>query len=98
MPDPVLRGIHHLKLPVSDLEASLAWWQRAVDAERLDALDHRDVDGELFAVELRIPGVDVQVELRLNPERAPDLRNFDPITFLIGSQQDAADLARRLDR
>jgi len=27
--------VHHLKLPVSDLEASIAWYQRVLSAQHL---------------------------------------------------------------
>ena len=38
---PPLQGIHHLKLPVSDLDTSLTFYQRAFGARRIPAADHR---------------------------------------------------------
>ena len=38
---PPLQGIHHLKLPVSDLDTSLTFYERAFGARRIPEADHR---------------------------------------------------------
>lgn len=43
------RWVHHLKLPVSDLEASIAWYQRVLSAQRLSKFDHVDSSGTSYA-------------------------------------------------
>jgi catechol 2,3-dioxygenase-like lactoylglutathione lyase family enzyme len=79
--EPVLAGVHHLKIPVSDLDTSTAWYGTALRAHRDERFDHRDADGRLFGVILTIPGVDIPVELRLAPESAAATAGHDPITF-----------------
>jgi catechol 2,3-dioxygenase-like lactoylglutathione lyase family enzyme len=64
MTAPVLRGLHHVKLPVSDLDTSLRWYQRVFDARCLAQFDHYDGAGYRYAVIVRLPGVDVPIELR----------------------------------
>ncbi len=77
-----LSGIHHLKIPVADLESSAAWFGKVLGAERLSRFDHKD-DEKLFAVILRIPGVDILVELRHAPKAAAAVVGYDPITFAV---------------
>jgi catechol 2,3-dioxygenase-like lactoylglutathione lyase family enzyme len=56
MTEPALiSGIHHLKVFVSDLAASLSWWEAATGARRDPALDHRSAGGQLFAYVVRHP-------------------------------------------
>ncbi len=85
MSAPPLRGIHHLKLPVTDLEVSLAWYRRVFAAHHLDAFDHFDRHGVRYAVILVLPGVDVPVELRWAPHAARAMRGYDPVSFVAGT-------------
>ena len=81
---PPLQGIHHLKLPVSDLDTSLAFYERAFGARRIPEADHRRVsDGSLYAYILAVPGLGTALELRLDPERAERHRLFDPVTIAV---------------
>lgn len=81
---PPLQGIHHLKLPVSDLDTSLTFYERAFGARRIPEADHRRVaDGSLYAYILTVPGLGTALELRLDPERAERHRLFDPVTIAV---------------
>jgi catechol 2,3-dioxygenase-like lactoylglutathione lyase family enzyme len=88
MPAPRLRGLHHLKLPVADLDRSLAWYQRVFEAEHLSRFDHFGDDGVRYAVMLALPGVDVPVELRWAPVAAAVTTGYDPINFAVGGLDD----------
>ena len=88
MPNPTLSGIHHLKLPVSDLAASLDFYERAFGARRIPAADHRrESDGALYAYILEVPGLGTLLELRLNPARAAAHALFDPITIAVADRE-----------
>jgi catechol 2,3-dioxygenase-like lactoylglutathione lyase family enzyme len=90
---PPLQGIHHLKLPVTDLDTSLAFYQRAFGARRIPEADHRRAsDGSLYAYILAVPGLGTALELRLDPGRAERHRLSDPVTTAVG---DRATLAAR---
>ena len=72
---PVFTGIHHLKLPVSDLGTSLEWFRQAFGADRVEKFDHHDEHG-----------VEQLVELRLAPEAAQAVAGYDPVTFGVADE------------
>lgn len=83
---PTFTGVHHIKFPVSDLDASTAWFERTLLATRISRFDHVDADGRLFAVILTLPGVAVPTELRLAPDAAKATAGYDPITFGVADE------------
>ena len=91
---PLLRGVHHLKFPVSDLERSLCFYERALGAHRIAEWDHIHKDGTCYAMILDVPGLGTKLELRLDPAQAGAQRGFDPITLAV---QDRAALAAWMD-
>lgn len=81
---PNVTGIHHVKVPVSNINVSLAWYTRVMGAQRLTNLDHIDSTGVLYAVELAMPSFGRTVmELRLNTEQSSAQQMFDPITWAV---------------
>ena len=91
---PVLAGIHHLKLPVTDLARSLAWYRSRLGYQvRLEFVEQ----GTLMGYGLGHPAGGPDLGLRLDPERARAAAGFD--YFAIGVADKAAmdRLARRLD-
>ena len=77
-------GIHHVKLPVSDLSRSREWYERVlgytVDRE------FPDDDGVVRGVGGRLPGQGVPVALRQNAEAAAGNAGFDPVSFAIADR------------
>jgi len=49
VPAPATKGLHHVKLPVSDLDASLAWYARVLGAQHQAQFDHFDERGQRWA-------------------------------------------------
>lgn len=86
-----------MKLPVSDLNASLVWYQRVFGAEHRQEFDHVDSDGVRFGAIMQLPGVKAAVELRLAPYAAAAIRGYDPVTFIAGSDDDLDGWVRHLD-
>jgi catechol 2,3-dioxygenase-like lactoylglutathione lyase family enzyme len=87
MTTPTIGGIHHLKLPVSDLAVSLAFYERVFGARRIPEADHRrQDDGSLYAYILIVPGLGTLLELRLHPVRARAHAGFDPIILSVADR------------
>jgi catechol 2,3-dioxygenase-like lactoylglutathione lyase family enzyme len=90
---PALAGIHHLKLPVTDLARSLDWYSSRLGYQvSMEFVEH----GELRGYSLRHPNGGPELGLRLDPERARAAAGFD--YFSIGVPDKAAmdELASRL--
>jgi catechol 2,3-dioxygenase-like lactoylglutathione lyase family enzyme len=83
---PSLSGIHHLKIPVSDLAASLAWYRRVLGARHRTEFDHHSPAGATYAHIIEIPGLPALVELRTAPAAAAALSGFDPVTYLVATR------------
>lgn len=94
---PYLAGVHHLKLPVSDLPTGIAWFETALGARRVESFDHRHPDGTLFGVIMLLPGVAIPVELRLNPVVATAIAGFDPVTLGVDGIEDLRAWVAHLD-
>lgn len=76
---PSLDGIHHLKLPVTDLDRSLAWYQRHLGYEVMTEF----VEGGVrMGVAMTHPNGGPDLALRSDPERARAAAGFD--YFAIG--------------
>jgi catechol 2,3-dioxygenase-like lactoylglutathione lyase family enzyme len=93
---PTVRGIHHVKVPVSDLAASRRFYETALGAVRLPGADHRHADGRLYAHVLRLPGTEILLELRHNPEQAARHHGFDPLTLAVADRAELAEWDRLL--
>jgi hypothetical protein len=83
---PIVTGIHHVKVPVSNINVSLAWYTRVMGAKHLTNLDHINAQGQRYAVELMLPSFGrTAMELRLNSDQAKSQEMFDPITWGVES-------------
>ena len=91
---PALAGIHHLKLPVTDLARSLEWYRSRLGYDvQVEFIEQ----GRLMGYGLAHPAGGPHLGLRLDPERARVAAGFD--YFAIGVPDKAAidQLARKLD-
>lgn len=80
---PGLVGLHHLTVPVTDLLASSAWFERVLGARRDARLDHDDDAGRRVAVILVVTGLGTLLQLRIDPVAVAGVRGFLPITFQV---------------
>ena len=95
---PGLQGVHHLKLPVGDLQRSLGFYERVFGATRILEADHRRRDdGSLYAHILIVPGLGTLLELRLNPSRALAHSGFDPIVLSVADRSALSTWIKHLD-
>jgi catechol-2,3-dioxygenase len=91
----VITGVHHIKLPVSDVETSRRWYEGVLGFETV--LDFVE-DGEVKGVALRRGGCQAQIALRHDPERARALAGFDAVALLVATRDDVAEWEAELDR
>ena len=90
-----LAGFHHVKLPVSNVERSRAWYQRV-----LDLVPHIDFveDGVLMGVAMSSPDGSLELALRQDSVRAKALAGFDPFALAVPTHSDLQQWRDRLDR
>jgi len=95
---PEIVGLHHLKLPVSDLARSLSFYETVFGARRIPEADHRrQDDGSLYAYILIVPGLGTLLELRLDAGRAATHAGFNPIVLSVKDRAALADWIGHLD-
>ena len=90
---PLILGLHHVRLPVSDVLRSRDWYCDVLGFEPI--LDYME--------EYRLVGVAVQhrvgvtLGLHLDPERAAALRGFAVVALRVAAPAVLQDWSRRLD-
>jgi catechol 2,3-dioxygenase-like lactoylglutathione lyase family enzyme len=90
---PRLAGVHHLKLPVTDLQRSLDWYQTRLGYEvELEFVER----GKLMGYALRHPNGGPMLGLRLDPERAAAAAGFDYFSIGVPDKPAIEELAERL--
>lgn len=91
-----LAGIHHVKIPVTDLPRSLAWYGRVFGFR--PTVEFPDEEGVIRGVAGQMPGLgDTLVAFRENPEAAQGCQGFDPVGFAVADRADAERWAAHLD-
>src|SRR6266567_850043 len=94
MPDvPALAGVHHLKLPVTDLARALAWYSSRLgyraEAEFVE-------QGKLMGYSMAHPNGGPVLGLRLDPARARAAAGFDYFSIGVPGRDAIDGLASRL--
>jgi catechol 2,3-dioxygenase-like lactoylglutathione lyase family enzyme len=94
MPDaPALAGVHHLKLPVTDLDRSREWYLSRLGYQvQLEFVEQ----GQLMGYVLAHPNGGPQLALRLDPERCRAAAGFDYFSIGVPDRAAIEELAARL--
>lgn len=90
---PALAGIHHVKLPVSDLQRSMDWYESRLGYYLTQ--EFRE-DGELAGVAMSHPNGGPNLALRLNPDLAAQVAGFDYFAIGVPDETTIRTLAERL--
>ena len=88
-------GLHHIKIPVSDLPTSRAWYERVFDLEPLTEF-RDDEDGVVRGVSYRSKR-ELSLALREDPRAAGGFAGFDPFAIMLRGRSDIEHWAERLD-
>src|SRR5437867_13069224 len=90
---PILAGIHHLKLPVTDLARSLDWYRSRLGYQlQVEFVEQ----GTLMGCALTHPAGGPDLALRLDPDRARADAGFDHFAIGVPGKATIDLLARRL--
>jgi catechol 2,3-dioxygenase-like lactoylglutathione lyase family enzyme len=93
---PELAGIHHLKIPVTDLARSVEWYGKVFGFKA--TWEFPDDDGVVRGVAGELPGLgDTQVAFRVNARAAAGCENFDPVSLGVRDKSDVEAWAAHLD-
>lgn len=96
MSQPKLSGIHHVKIPVTDLARSRAWYERVFDLRV--TMEFPEEDGVVRGLGGHVPGLgEVGLALRLNPLAAQGSQGFDPVSFGVDDRSGIEAWASHLD-
>jgi catechol 2,3-dioxygenase-like lactoylglutathione lyase family enzyme len=96
MARPALAGVHHVKIPVTDLDRAVNWYARVFGFEV--TMKFPEADGVVRGVAGRIPGLgDTLLALRLNPAAAEGCKGFDPVSFAVDGRADVEAWGEHLD-
>lgn len=90
---PRLAGVHHLKLPVSDLSRSREWYESRLGYRLVQ--EFRE-EGKLMGLVLEHPNGGPSFALRLDPERAQAAAGFDYFSIGVPDKESIESLAARL--
>ena len=90
---PVLAGIHHLKLPVTDLSRSRDWYESRLGYQVVAEFVEQ---GQLMGYSLAHPNGGPPLALRLDPDRARAAAGFDYFSIGVPDKDAIGQLADRL--
>ena len=90
---PVLAGIHHLKLPVTDLARSRDWYQSRLGYQVVAEIVEQ---GKLMGLAMAHPNGGPRLALRLDPDRARAAAGFDYFSIGVPDKDAIRRLADRL--
>ena len=91
---PTLAGIHHLKLPVRDLQRSADWYGRVLGYRVVTEFVEQ---GHLAGLGLEHPDGGPPLALRRDPDRAAAAAGFDYFSFGVPDLAGIQEVASRLD-
>src|SRR5882757_88010 len=93
-----LAGIFSVKLPVTDLQRSLQWYQQVFDVRPIIEFPD-DTDGVVRGIACEVPGLgDTGLALREDPDHARGISGFAPVNFAVRDKAAIEAWAGRLDR
>lgn len=83
MPPPI-QYIHHLKFPVTDVDASVTFYEKVFSAQEQSSLTHRDPKThDVYAKVVKIPGFQPMMELWRSAESAKAQAGYDFLTLAV---------------
>jgi catechol 2,3-dioxygenase-like lactoylglutathione lyase family enzyme len=85
--DPTFAGVHHVAVPVTDIERSRDWYEAVLGFR---SVVDEETEDSLVAVTLEHPTGGIVVCLSAAPERAHALAGFSPVSLAVASVSELA--------
>jgi catechol 2,3-dioxygenase-like lactoylglutathione lyase family enzyme len=85
--DPTFVGVHHVVVPVTDIERSRDWYEAVLGFR---TVVDEEVEDRLAEVTLEHPTGGIVVCLSAAPERAHALAGFSPVSLTVASESELA--------
>ncbi|GAB4002722.1 VOC family protein [Glycomyces albus] len=96
MTRPNLAGVHHIKVPVTDLPTSVEWYQRVFGLRLV--WEFPDENGVIRGTGGTVPGLGgTMLALRENPKAAEGCKDFDPFGIAVEGPDDLRAWMAHLD-
>jgi len=93
---PELAGIHHVKFAVSDIERSVAWYERVFGFKV--TMEFKDEQGIVRGSVGQLAGLDrTLLAFRENKELSEAVTGFDPVSFAVEDRADVEAWVAHLD-
>jgi catechol 2,3-dioxygenase-like lactoylglutathione lyase family enzyme len=93
---PELAGIHHVKFAVSDIERSVAWYERVFGFKV--TMEFKDDQGIVRGSVGQLAGLDrTLLAFRENKELSEAVTGFDPVSFAVEDRADVEAWVAHLD-
>lgn len=91
-----LAGIHHLKIPVTNLARAVDFYHRIFGYRT--TWEFPEADGVVRGVGGEVPGLGAMtLSFRVNPQAAEGCKGFDPISFAVDDRDDLVAWSEHLD-
>ncbi len=76
---PLVTGVRHLKIWVSDLARSRTWYEQVLGLQH--QISFEDSDGVVRGMSFAVPRAGFEIALREDPQRAAALHDADPFAL-----------------
>jgi catechol 2,3-dioxygenase-like lactoylglutathione lyase family enzyme len=97
MERPELAGVHHVKVPVTDLARSRRWYEEVFGFQA--EVEFPDDDGVVRGIAGTVPGLEPSMlAMRENPTAATGCAGFDPFSFAVHGREDIEAWIDHLDQ
>jgi catechol-2,3-dioxygenase len=91
-------GVHHLKIPASDINRTMEFYTSVLPFQKRPQYNHIDASGNLFAVIMEYEPSHLALEIRKNNAQSDAQEGWDPIVWTVNLRADLEDWVKWFDK